>query len=47
MSVTDVCYICGDEASARCDSCGGAVCDTHYDASTGFCVECRSGMTMS
>jgi hypothetical protein len=43
MSVGDLCYICNDEAVARCESCGGAVCGEHYDAATGFCVRCEGG----
>lgn len=45
MSVTDVCYICSDEAVERCESCGGAVCNSHYDAATGLCVRCKRGRT--
>jgi hypothetical protein len=43
MSVTGVCYVCTSAAHATCDSCGGAVCDEHYDAASGFCVRCAEG----
>ncbi|MDY6775739.1 MAG: hypothetical protein SV253_06645 [Halobacteria archaeon] len=46
MTVSGVCYICGDEAVATCRACGGAVCDEHYDTETGLCVRCLSGMQM-
>ncbi|MFW5984335.1 MAG: hypothetical protein ACOCRA_03990 [Halobacteria archaeon] len=46
MSVSGLCYICGNPGSHTCESCGGTVCDEHYDASTGFCVKCLGGRRM-
>ena len=46
MSVTGLCYICEKPGSQVCESCGGTVCDEHYDASRGFCVRCLRGRTV-
>ncbi|MFP4174348.1 MAG: hypothetical protein ACLFSW_01025 [Halobacteriales archaeon] len=43
MSVTGVCYICSSPANHTCESCGGVVCDEHYEAASGFCVRCARG----
>lgn len=41
MSVTGLCTVCGRESVEHtCDRCGGLVCDRHYDAATGYCIEC-------
>jgi hypothetical protein len=38
-----LCYICGDVASHTCKLCGRPVCDKHYVASLGVCVNCAKG----
>jgi len=41
MSVTGLCDVCGEaNANHVCDRCGSLVCDRHWDAATGFCVDC-------
>jgi hypothetical protein len=41
MSVTGLCQVCGSEqAQFSCDRCGAVVCQSHYDAASGFCTEC-------
>jgi len=36
------CYICGEEATARCSSCHEPICETHTLAASGSikCVSC-------
>ena len=46
MSVSDLCYVCSEEAVARCEQCGGAVCDEHHVAAKGVCVRCAGGRTL-
>jgi len=43
MSVSGVCYICSETANHTCDSCGGIVCEEHYDTGSGFCDRCAGG----
>jgi hypothetical protein len=38
-----LCYICGDIASYTCKLCGRPVCDKHYVASLGVCINCAKG----
>jgi hypothetical protein len=38
-----LCYICGDVASHTCKLCGRPVCDKHYIAALGVCVNCAKG----
>ncbi|MFB6282879.1 MAG: hypothetical protein ABEK59_02965 [Halobacteria archaeon] len=40
MSVSGVCYVCGDPANHTCSACGQLVCGRHYSTS-GECVECE------
>lgn len=41
MSAEGLCAVCGrDGAGYTCDRCGSLVCERHYEASVGFCVEC-------
>jgi hypothetical protein len=43
MSVSGLCEICGTPGVEHtCDRCGQLVCDRHFDASLGVCVECAS-----
>jgi hypothetical protein len=43
MSVTGLCQICErGEAVHQCPRCGALVCETHWDAGTGRCVECAA-----
>ncbi|MFW5895997.1 MAG: hypothetical protein ACOCUA_01285 [archaeon] len=41
MSISGLCQICeAAEASHRCDRCGNLVCDDHFEATRGYCVDC-------
>ena len=40
MSLTGLCQVCEAEADHTCDLCGAVVCDEHYRAEMGACVEC-------
>ncbi|MFC7028587.1 hypothetical protein ACFQJ5_15120 [Halomicroarcula sp. GCM10025324] len=43
MSVSGLCAVCNhSDVEHTCDRCGSLVCDKHWDAETGFCVECAS-----
>lgn len=45
MSVTGLCTVCGNASATHvCDRCGALVCDRHWDAATGFCVECAADL---
>ncbi|MEZ3145079.1 zinc finger HIT domain-containing protein [Halobaculum sp. MBLA0143] len=41
MNRAGLCQVC-EASSARyaCDACGAAVCDDHYEGTTGLCAEC-------
>jgi len=41
MSSSGLCSICGRAgAQHTCDRCGALVCERHYEASVGLCIEC-------
>ena len=43
MSVSSPCEICGRaDVEEACERCGRLVCDRHYEADLGFCVECAA-----
>lgn len=43
MSVSGLCEICGQpDVEHACDRCGQLVCERHYNAEMGVCVECVS-----
>lgn len=43
MSVAGPCDICLTRTVEHtCDRCGNLVCETHFDETTGFCVECAA-----
>ncbi len=43
MSLSGLCAICERlNVDHGCDRCGQLVCDRHWDAETGLCVECRA-----
>jgi hypothetical protein len=43
MSVSGLCAVCNrPDVEHTCDRCGSLVCDRHWDAETGFCVECAA-----
>lgn len=42
--VKTFCRVCGKMATNTCSMCGKAVCDRHYDAKSGLCDICKSGM---
>lgn len=46
MSVAGLCQICeAARADHRCARCGSLVCEDHYDADHGVCVDCGDGDT--
>jgi hypothetical protein len=41
VSVTGLCQVCESaRAVEQCRRCGTLVCRDHFDADTGFCVDC-------
>jgi hypothetical protein len=41
MSVSGLCELCQQpDVESSCDRCGRLVCDDHFDAELGYCVEC-------
>ncbi|WP_229122244.1 hypothetical protein [Halapricum desulfuricans] len=43
MSVSGLCEICGKpDIEHTCNRCGQLVCERHYNAEMGVCVECVS-----
>lgn len=46
MSVSSPCEICQRAAVEHtCDRCGQLVCEDHFDAELGFCVECGADVS--
>ncbi len=41
-----LCYVCSKVSSNFCIKCKKAVCDLHYDKTTGLCINCKSGLIM-
>jgi hypothetical protein len=43
MSVAGFCEICQQpDVEFTCDRCGNLVCEDHFDASVGYCVQCAA-----
>lgn len=41
MSLSGLCQVCESrEAKHTCTQCGTAVCDEHFDRTSGLCVRC-------
>ncbi|AGB04268.1 hypothetical protein AciM339_0379 [Aciduliprofundum sp. MAR08-339] len=40
------CYICGAPATHVCKMCGRPVCEEHYVASSGLCINCARGKSI-